>query len=90
MTDLTLEDIRTVLQTELAPIRTKLNGLPLIHRSIGEIRQELRMVRAAINDIAKTNITSGEVEALHDDVNRLQDRQNELEARLLTLEETTK
>jgi ubiquinone biosynthesis protein UbiJ len=90
MTDLTLEAISTMLDEKLVPIRTKLNGLPLIHRSIGEIRQELRMVRAAINDMTKTNITSGKIEALHADVNRLQDRQNELETRLITLEETTK
>jgi DNA repair ATPase RecN len=81
---LTLEDIRA----ELAPIHALLNGLPLIHHSISEIRQELRMLRAAVNDINKVSITSGEVEALHMDINRLQNRQNDLEIRVLTLENT--
>jgi hypothetical protein len=30
------------------------DGIPLIHRNIGELRQEVRMVKAALNEFAKT------------------------------------
>jgi hypothetical protein len=29
------------------------------------------MIRSALNDIAKTDVTAGEVEAIHTDINRL-------------------
>jgi hypothetical protein len=41
----------------------------------------------AINDIGKTNITAGEVEAMHEDIDRVLAKQRELEARLATLEQ---
>ena len=46
----------------------------------------MRMMRAAINDLARTNITAGEVAAMHEDINRVQTKQMELERRIATLE----
>jgi predicted RNase H-like nuclease (RuvC/YqgF family) len=38
------------------------------------LQQDTRMVRAALNYLAKENVTSGEVEAIHTDINRLNTR----------------
>lgn len=100
MVELTLETLNSALDAALAPlraevanvkgevtvIRTQVSGLPIMSNSIHELRQDMRMVRAAINDMAKTDITSGEVEALHQDLERLLRRQEELEARIGTIE----
>lgn len=43
-------------------------------------------MRAAFNDFARTNVTVGEVEALHADVNPVQAENAELQARLATVE----
>ena len=72
------------------------SGLSLIgtnvhqmREDIREMRQDIRMLRAAVNDMARINITGGEVEALHDDLQRVIAKQDNLEARLLVLEERT-
>lgn len=82
MTELTLD----ILRAELAPIQAKLDGLPLLVRAVNALQQDTRSLRAAFNDFARTNVTAGEIEALHTDVNRLQDRNMELETRLATIE----
>jgi hypothetical protein len=82
MTDLTLEHLRG----ELAPIRAQLDGLPVINRALTVLQQDMRSLRAAFNDFARTNVTAGEVEALHADVNRVQAENAELLARLATVE----
>jgi peptidoglycan hydrolase CwlO-like protein len=51
---------------------------------------EQRMMKAAINEIARTQFTRSEVEALHADVNAVQARDTELETRILTLEREIK
>ena len=50
------------------------------------LQQETRALRAAFNDFARTNVTAGEIEALHADVNRVQAENAELAARLATVE----
>jgi hypothetical protein len=89
MTELTLE----ILRAELAPIHTRLGtiearvaGLPLIGAAIETLRQDVRMLRTAINDMARVNITAGEVEALHFDIDRVQAENMELATRLATVE----
>ena len=89
MTELTLE----ILRAELAPIHTRLGtiearvaGLPLIGAAIETLRQDVRMLRTAINDMARVNITAGEVEALHFDIDRVQAENMELASRLATVE----
>ena len=83
MTD---NDLRLILKQELAPLQAKLDGLPLISRSLVVLQQDLRSLRAAFNDFARTNVTAGEIEALHADVNRVQAENAELAARLATVE----
>jgi hypothetical protein len=89
MTDLTLETLRA----ELAPIHARLAaieplaaGIPLIHRAIEQLRHESRQIKIAVNDIAAVQMTSGEAEALHGDVNKTMTKQDELEARLSVVE----
>lgn len=82
MTELTLEQLRA----ELAPIRAQLDGLPLLNRKLAVIEQQARMLKAAFNEFALTNPTSGEIQALHDDVNRVQAEYTDLATRLATVE----
>jgi ubiquinone biosynthesis protein UbiJ len=57
------------------------------HRRLLDIlQQETRLIRAAVNDIARTNVTTGEIEALHADVNRVQAENAILAAKVATLE----
>jgi hypothetical protein len=55
-------------------------------RTLDILRQDARMIRAAINDIAHTEVTSGEVEALHHDLNRVEKDLAQLAARLEIIE----
>lgn len=55
-------------------------------RRLEMMQQDIRMLRAALNDFAKTNVSSGEIEAIHEDLNRLQHETLELDARLSSLE----
>jgi len=50
------------------------------------LQQDVRSLRAAFNDFARTNVTAGEVEAFHADVNRVQAENAELQGRLATVE----
>jgi len=79
---LTLED----LKSELAPVRAVLEGIPLIHRALAVLQRDSRMIRAAVNDMARTNLTSGEVAALHEDVDRVQAELGELLVRVAAVE----
>lgn len=92
MPEITLETIhselsamRADMRAELAPIRAGVNGIPILNRSITVLQQDMRALRAAFNDFALTNITKGEIEALHHDVNAVQARNAELEIEIATL-----
>lgn len=74
------------LDDKVAPVRAQLDGLPLINRSLTVLQQETRALRAAFNDFARTNVTAGEIEALHADVNKVQAENAELQTRLATIE----
>ena len=89
MTEVTLETLRA----ELAPVQADLkkalsfvDGIPLIHRSLTVLRQETRALKAALNEIAAVQVTSGEIQALHADVNRVEEEYAELARRLATVE----
>jgi predicted nucleic acid-binding Zn-ribbon protein len=100
MTDLDLERLRAVLRTELAdmqadiralradvtPMRAHLDGMPMLQRNLTVTQQEVRALKAAFNDFALTNPTSGEIDALHSDVNRVQAENAELAVKVATLE----
>ncbi len=74
------------LDAKVAPMRAQLDGLPLINRSLTVLQQETRALRAAFNDFARTNVTAGEIEAPHADVNRVQAENAEPQTRLATIE----
>ena len=78
------------LQADVAAMRPNVEGIPLIQRAVSVIQQEQRMMKSAINDLARTQFTSGEVEALHADVNTVQSTHMELETRVLVLERQVK
>ena len=50
------------------------------------LRRDTRSLRAAFNDLARTNITAGEVEAMHADIDRVQSREMQILTRLATIE----
>ena len=58
----------------------------MINRALAVLQEDMRSLKAASNDFARTNVTSGEVKALHADVNRVQAENTELQARLATVE----
>jgi uncharacterized membrane protein len=45
------------------------------------------MLTAAVNDLARVNITAGEVEALHNELEQITAKQNEMAAQLLQTRE---
>src|SRR5262249_25839672 len=72
------------LKTDMAAVKTELR----IHtRTLNILLQEGRMVRAAVNDIARENVTPGEVEAIHHDLNQLRHDISALPARHKITEE---
>jgi uncharacterized protein involved in exopolysaccharide biosynthesis len=78
-------DVRA-LRDEVRPMRGHLDGMPMLQRSLTVTQQEVRALKAAFNDFALTNPTSGEIEALHHDVNRVQAENTELAVKVATLE----
>ena len=67
-------------------MRAQLDGLPLINRAVTVLQQESRSLKAAFNDFALTNTTAGEIQALHDDVNRVQAENADLAVKVATLQ----
>ena len=72
-----------MLQQDATLIRGVLTGHT---RTLDILLQDTRMVRGAVNDMAKETVTAGEVEAIHHDLNRLQQQVSELTARLEIVE----
>jgi hypothetical protein len=89
----TNDEFREILRSELKPVLSELAfiraRLVIIGGAIDVLQLDVRMVKSAVNDLAKTNITAGEVEALHEDLQRVIAKQDDLETRLLVLEEST-
>lgn len=86
MADKELPAILRAIERRLGAIEARVDGIPLLNRRTTVIEQEVRMLRAAFNDFALTNPTSGEIQALHDDVNRVQVESIDLATRLATAE----
>jgi len=94
MADVTLETLHADLvrlhsemQTRFSSLEARVIGLPIIGESIAVLQRNVRMLTAAINDMARVNITAGEVEALHTELEQLAAKQNEIEAQLLQTRE---
>lgn len=88
----TLEILQVVrgMETMLRTIGHEVTGLEAgqqrLNDQITVLQQDTRMVRAAINEMEVTRFTSGEAEALHTDVSRLQHDYYGLTVRLGKLE----
>jgi hypothetical protein len=52
------------------------------------LAQDARMIRVGIHDMVRTRVTAGEMDALHEDVDRLQQGLADLMARVDVLEHT--
>jgi chromosome segregation ATPase len=76
----------TELKAELVPIKAKLDGLPILNRHLITTQREVRMLTTAFNDFALENATKGEIEALHEHVDRVQAENVTLQVRLETVE----
>jgi ubiquinone biosynthesis protein UbiJ len=50
------------------------------------LTQDVRMIRSTIHDMGKTRVTEGEIVALHEDVNRVQQRLENIAMRVEMLE----
>jgi outer membrane murein-binding lipoprotein Lpp len=69
--------------TDIAELRRQGN----VHaRTLDILSQDTRMIRAAVNDISKVDVTAGEVEVTHEDINRLRSEVTELAVRVDELE----
>src|SRR5215813_791457 len=93
MTENVVIEILGGIQTDIAGIQTDITGLKTdmaelrrqgnIHaRALDILSQDTRMIRAAVNDIARVDVTAGEVEVMHDDINRLRTEVTELTVRV--------
>lgn len=87
MSEITLE----LLRAELDPIRADVifirNQSTLLGQAIGTLHRDVRLLKSAVNDLARENVTPGEISALHDAVDDLIAKQRDLEARIMTLEQ---
>ena len=70
-------------RSELATLNRQVSGQG---RLLNILQQDTREIRSAINDMARTEVTAGEVETLHHDVNRVQQGLADLEARVEVIE----
>jgi ubiquinone biosynthesis protein UbiJ len=82
----TVGRIDITFRAEMSTIRARVDGIPITNRSLTVVQQEIRSLKAAFNDFARTNVTVGEIEVLHEDVNRVQAENAELSTRIVTLE----
>jgi chromosome segregation ATPase len=92
-----LEARMGALEEEVKDIRAHLKAQPdmrlmfangkITLEKIVEIEGEIRMLRSAINDHARENVTPGEIAAVHHDLSVLQRGRLEAEGRLLRIEE---
>jgi ubiquinone biosynthesis protein UbiJ len=74
-----------LIKAEFREVHTQLTAnsisLGTIRNMLSTLNQDVRMVRAAINDMERTRFSAGEAAAIHEDLNRLMARVEALEAR---------
>jgi DNA repair ATPase RecN len=94
MIDPELAAALAAINDKIDTIKIHISGLPLIAASlhelrddVRELRRETRLVKAAINDMARVNITAGEVEVLHEELDKVASAQVDIRARLTLLEQ---
>lgn len=94
MSEITLQTLHDLivrqggeLRNEMAAIRARINGLPLLEKAIEVLQRDVRLLRSAVNDMARVNLTAGEAQALHDDVDQTMILVRDLAARVATIEQ---
>ena len=94
MAEVTLETLSAQLTALALDVSSRFNavearviGLPIIGEAITVLQRDVRMLTAAVNDMARVNMTAGEAERLHTEMERIAAKQMELEARLLLIEQ---
>ena len=91
MADDAVLEILKVIQGDIAGMKADMASVKTdvrVHsRTLDILLQEGRLLRAAVNDFAKDNVTPGEVEAIHHDLNRLRHEMSELTVRVEMIEE---
>jgi len=61
-------------------------GVATLLRATNGLQQDVRMIRAAVNDMAHTRVSTGEIETLHTELDQLRVNVQEHETRLYMLE----
>jgi ubiquinone biosynthesis protein UbiJ len=93
MADEVLE-ILAAIQGEIAGLKADMMAIVTELRVHSEtfdvLLQEGRMLRGAVNDPSRRNVSRGEVEAIHEDLNRLRNDMSALTVRIDMLEERVK
>ncbi len=84
MTDDIAVPILRTIQADLAALNRKVSAQG---HDLSDVKQDVRMIRAAIHDMGETRVTEGEITVLHEDVNRVQQRLQDLELRVEELED---
>jgi polyhydroxyalkanoate synthesis regulator phasin len=83
--DIVLEILKRI-QSDMAAVKSDMSNVKqhIAELTIGQnvLVQEGRMIRAALNDLGKTRVSAGEVEAMHTDINELVHRVTKIEAAL--------
>jgi hypothetical protein len=101
MADDAVLEILKVIQGDIAGMKADIAGMKndltavkteqrTHSRTLGILLQEGRLLRASVNDIAKENVTAGEMEAVHDDLTKLRREVDGLTVRMEMLEEREK
>lgn len=87
-------DILKAIQGDIAALKDGMlaakTELRVHSETFDVLLQEGRMLRGAINEPARKNITRGEVEAIHQDLNRLRNEISALMVRVEMIEERVK
>ena len=83
MTEDAVLEILKKIQSDLAVVKRQGGGHT---RLLSELMTKVTMIEASMKDIAELNVTSGEIGALHDNVNRVRQEVAELHARVDELE----
>jgi hypothetical protein len=84
--DAVLQILMTI-QASIAALDNKVAALDSkVDRHFAVVTQDIRLIRGGIHDMVKTRVTTGEVDALHEDVNRVQQRIDALGMRVEILE----
>lgn len=85
MSDLVLEILKDI-QNRLTVLPRLEAEVATLVRATSGLQLDVRMIRAAVNDMAHTRVSAGEIEALHTELDELRTNVQEHETRLHMLE----